>query len=448
MFLSLIVALFIVKSTANTPKKHAATIRAAGGSYPPRDPANVKVATWNMYDRMNLMKENQKERFCYAVNDVFTKQDWDIVVMQEVFDTDTVVDSCKMKHRWSIATGPTPGKWVMINSGLLVMSKYMITAVDFHKFSVETIGCTDALAAKGVLFAKISVGDYYVYVFNTHLQGLYHTKDFEYKTCNYEKQTAIRKNQIHQLFTFMSEVLDQHAFDTSNDQLFLMGDFNLDPYGPSDQMEFPTKLEYELLVDSATEFSKRFESANLVLKDVSKFAQDEFTWPANVNPKTRSREKIDYIFRVVPQGYTPPEGTSKIINPATSEEQRATLTENEWVRNFMTFSDHKAIEYQISEGETLIVAEPPQSSSGFGLFVLWLILISILGVLLFLWRRKLRAEKASQDFVRSNTPRRELLCSSPVESNRIPPTLEQAEQAVQNEPVDPNAHFAKLQETV
>ena len=67
---------------------------------------------------------------------------------------------------------PTP--WFfekeLIDGGLLIVSRFPIVDTSFPKFEGKTIPLlADAFCTKGVLYAKIELGDVYLHLFNTHM---------------------------------------------------------------------------------------------------------------------------------------------------------------------------------------------------------------------------------------------------------------------------------------
>jgi len=114
----------------------------------------------------------------------------------------------------------------VIDSGLMIFSKFPIVATDSITYK-DGIGW-DAMSAKGVLYAKIKIGNNkFFHVFSTHLQASYNDV-----TAN---DVNIRQNQIKELVNFMT------TKSTDGYPLALLADFNVNSCSKSD--------EYQKLID-------------------------------------------------------------------------------------------------------------------------------------------------------------------------------------------------------
>ena len=114
----------------------------------------------------------------------------------------------------------------VIDSGLMIFSKYPIVATDSITYK-DGIGW-DAMSAKGVLYAKIKLGDSkFLHVFSTHLQASYNDV-----TSN---DVNIRQYQIKELVAFMKTKCNDGF------PLALLADFNVNSCSNNG--------EYQKLVD-------------------------------------------------------------------------------------------------------------------------------------------------------------------------------------------------------
>jgi sphingomyelin phosphodiesterase len=111
----------------------------------------------------------------------------------------------------------------VIDSGLLILSKYPIIATDSVVYKE---GCSfDRFAAKGAVYAKVQIGTRrFVHVFATHLQASYHVVtpvDF-----------GVRVRQSATLRDFIASKIG-----TGDSPIFLLGDMNIDATGETTEYQ-------------------------------------------------------------------------------------------------------------------------------------------------------------------------------------------------------------------
>ena len=80
----------------------------------------------------------------------------------------------------------------------------------------------DALAQKGLLYAKIQIKDTYLHLFSTHLQASYYSSN----PYHWDVSFSTRMYQIEQINNIMKETLRQEY--STKDKILLVGDFNVD----------------------------------------------------------------------------------------------------------------------------------------------------------------------------------------------------------------------------
>lgn len=59
----------------------------------------------------------------------------------------------------------------VVDSGLLIMSKYPIISSYFESYNIGIL--SDSASDKGYIYCKIKVGDEILHLFSTHLQASY-----------------------------------------------------------------------------------------------------------------------------------------------------------------------------------------------------------------------------------------------------------------------------------
>jgi endonuclease/exonuclease/phosphatase family metal-dependent hydrolase len=111
---------------------------------------------------------------------------FDIVCLQEVFTTFNtrkqrlISYGAKSGLSWSVVSQePSLFSGFLTDGGLLIMSRFPIIDSEFHPYPYGVL--CDAISYKGVLYAKIMIGDKILHLFNTHTQATYfgvHVDDF------------------------------------------------------------------------------------------------------------------------------------------------------------------------------------------------------------------------------------------------------------------------------
>jgi endonuclease/exonuclease/phosphatase family metal-dependent hydrolase len=200
-----------------------------------------------------------------------------------------------------------------INSGLLILSKYPIIKAEAFCFSKRQ--GSDVFANKGVLYAKIMIGDkdQYIHVFNTHLQSHDYPK--------------ARAHQRQELFGFVTDIVGQDKEYIR--PIIIAGDFNIRS-GPHDlwlesflesadqailQEKEYSYAEYDTLKKSLTNNGEGYLDGKIIFEDLWLVFHEEqagFTWVGKdialkesspygsignvIAIEDGSPQRIDYIF--------------------------------------------------------------------------------------------------------------------------------------------------------
>jgi endonuclease/exonuclease/phosphatase family metal-dependent hydrolase len=209
------------------------------------------------------------------------KGDWDVIVLQELFDEDARAVIRKALEKRGYAThGPFGNDLFNDDSGLFVASRLPVTALAFHEFGAKA--GADALVDKGVCGAILRTQAVWgtkahsLYVFGTHLQAS-------------ERHHPVRVRQIAELRRFVGKALaapkDPHRVASLALGVVaespLVGDGHITPTSPYRQllemMERPRDL---FRARHATDPGYTFDGT---LNTMSRRSEDE-------------RERIDYAF--------------------------------------------------------------------------------------------------------------------------------------------------------
>lgn len=206
---------FIIKThsvfslnTSKEAKNHMSTINL-------ENPTDLRVLTLNVWALPKVSKE--KDLRIQEVAKRLSSGEFDIVSLQEIWgegDRTKVIDiaaegGLKYSHYFRSGT---------IGSGILVLSRYPILKLSYHRFSINgkpyKIYHGDYFGGKGVGLAKIATPMGNVDFYLTHLIAQYHTDNDEY--------LAHRVIQAFELIEFVQAT-------TSADLSIIVGDFNSTP---------------------------------------------------------------------------------------------------------------------------------------------------------------------------------------------------------------------------
>lgn len=124
-------------------------------------------------------------------------------------------------HYWIKSDEPQFYEGPIVDSGLVILSKYKIVSAEFVSYGFGIL--SDSAADKGLLYAKIQIKDTYMHLFNTHLQASYYSLEdddlFDLCVASRLEQVKLMKNNIHSLLTKSSY--------KKTETVVLVGDLNL-----------------------------------------------------------------------------------------------------------------------------------------------------------------------------------------------------------------------------
>ena len=132
-----------------------------------------------------------------------------IILLQECFNE--AYDSLETYYPdYHICRGKLKGINIM-NSGLVILSKFPIIDVTFKKYNVSNPWSFDYFSEKGFLTASIKIGEKSIKVINTHLQS----SDFY----RYDKYAL---SQLKELVNYLEQLKN------NGEEYIIGGDFNID----------------------------------------------------------------------------------------------------------------------------------------------------------------------------------------------------------------------------
>ena len=164
---------------------------------------NLSIVTYNIQKFPWALKSLGDEEISKII------KSHSIVLLQECFNE--TYDSLEIHYPdYYICRGNLKGL-NMMNSGLVIMSKFPIIDVKYKEYKDANPWSFDYFSEKGYLTANIKIGDKYIKVVNTHLQS----SDFH----RYDKYAL---SQLKDLMSYLNGLVN------NREDYIAGGDFNID----------------------------------------------------------------------------------------------------------------------------------------------------------------------------------------------------------------------------
>jgi len=251
---------------------------------------NLRILTYNFFMRPPGIHDNgsdyKGERLKSFLNNELNN--WDIICFQEMFGSyskrkNTLLNKAKKCGFKYHIEGPIPNVLSrhIVDGGLMILSRFQIVAKESIIYSKGT--SSDALASKGVLYAKIKLPNgMYFHVFTTHLQASYYDRSVK----RLKEFESIRLNQMKELRDFMHII-------TKDDTLpiFLMGDMNVPAIENNDESD-----EYHQMMNF---LNTPYFKATDILKSILGYHPPTIGRLIEMKENSASNEvgsRLDYIF--------------------------------------------------------------------------------------------------------------------------------------------------------
>lgn len=171
-------------------------------------PVNKLIKQYDQFTRASKIKQ-----YVLALENHLGRS-IDVIVFQELIPNcfNAIVDK-DLKSIGFVHHTTDMFKGMLMNSGIRVFSKHVITQTDFMTFGDICSG-SDCFASKGVLYTRILFNDQVINLFGTHLQAT---------DCN----SSVREKQL----TLMFDYISKFDIDDSEELTLIAGDFNINKYG-------------------------------------------------------------------------------------------------------------------------------------------------------------------------------------------------------------------------
>ncbi|KRX10020.1 Endonuclease/exonuclease/phosphatase [Pseudocohnilembus persalinus] len=208
-----------------------------------------KLLTFNMFLRPPLIKNNQddmkNERLSLLLDKI---EDYDILCLQEVHTKHKLIyNSLKKGFLYHAESDdPTFLDGTLVDGGLLTLSKKPIVYSKFQRFQYGVL--SDNIALKGILYTKILIKqdkqnqNYYLHLFNTHLQASYIGHETKVKST-----VLTRINQLKTLKAFVDVMLAQN-YSSDKDLCLIVGDYNVNALCDGLPISYLEKSKYSYYI--------------------------------------------------------------------------------------------------------------------------------------------------------------------------------------------------------
>jgi sphingomyelin phosphodiesterase len=274
----------------------------------------IRILTYNFFCRPPPIKTNESDYKDARIADFIEKIDnFDIICFQELFTTlndrkhKMIREGSKRGLKYYTAPKvPSFFSKYLVDSGLLIISRYPIVDNDFYEYYINISG--DSPTEKGVLYAKIEIKkDVYLFLFNTHLQSTYYEDTPE----NMDSTIQVRTKQTEELINFIyNKLLTIPKNEIKNGKIILLGDFNIDAHDniyAQDRYKLP-KYKYTEYDIFYKKINKLGQAIDLMKK---KFNKHLFTFGDNDIEQEHDqvltgkgsynvKQTLDYIWEIIP----------------------------------------------------------------------------------------------------------------------------------------------------
>ena len=156
--------------------------------------SQISVLTYNVWMRPTFLFHNDQVNRAFELSDMIVKNQFDIIFLQECFDKKCikiVVDKLKDIYPYMILP---QNIGTIINSGLLVLSKYPLSNIDFQKFP-KLVGA-DRLASKGFTKFDINIDSIIISAMLLHQQA-----------GDTKKRSIIRKDNLSMIYSNKTDII-------------------------------------------------------------------------------------------------------------------------------------------------------------------------------------------------------------------------------------------------
>jgi endonuclease/exonuclease/phosphatase family metal-dependent hydrolase len=242
----------------------------------------INLLTFNMFVRPPFINNNGDDFKDERIREFLKEMHkYDVICMQEMFSCyskrqDFLLREARKAGFLFSATSPKLSRFssYIIDGGLVILSKFPIISADFFTYS-PGLG-VDYYVQKGVLYAKVKIGNAVLHLFDSHTQANYADK----LNCFLKKAEQLREFE-----RFIHSTLIKHSY-REGDLVILVGDLNVDALSKlhldSEELALAPELQGSSLLDKQGVFSE-YEALVCCLSNNHKEGLDDIIYKDNGN---------------------------------------------------------------------------------------------------------------------------------------------------------------------
>ena len=273
---------------------------------------SIRLLIYNIFCRPPPVNSNNGDYKDARIKDFLEQMpNFDIICFQELFTTlndrkhRIIREGAKMGLKY-YASPKVPSFFskYLVDSGLLILSRYKIVEDDFYEYYITISG--DAVSNKGILYAKIKINNKFLFLFNTHLQSTYYDESQKNIDCTIQVRTAQTEELINYIY---HKLLIIPRDEIKKGCVIVCGDFNIDAHNN----KF-AKTKYKIPNYNNTEYNILKLKLNKLGKaiDLMKKKYNEHLYTFGNNEKEEHdhtltnkvdfnmKQTLDYIWEIIP----------------------------------------------------------------------------------------------------------------------------------------------------
>ena len=276
------------------------------------DKNSVRLLTYNIFCRPPPINSNNGDYKDSRLKDFLEQlQYFDIICFQEIFTTlndrkhRMIREGAKAGLKYYLSSKvPSFFSKYLVDSGLLILSRYEIVDCDFYEYFLNISG--DAPCNKGVLYAKIKINEKYLFLFNTHLQSTYLDESQKNIDCTIQ----VRTTQTEELINFIyNKLLIIPRDEVKNGIVILAGDFNIDAHDnkfAKEKYKIPiyNSTEYDIFKQKINKLGKAIDLMEKKYNDhlytFGNNEKEEYDHTLNNKNEINIKQTLDYIWEIIP----------------------------------------------------------------------------------------------------------------------------------------------------
>ena len=273
---------------------------------------SIRLLTYNFFCRPPPVHSNKGDFKDARLNDFIEQlSSFDIICFQELFTTlndrkhKMIREGAKAGLKYyAYSKVPSFFSKYLVDSGLLILSRYEIIEKDFYEYFITISG--DSVTGKGVLYTKIKINNKFLFLFNTHLQATYYDESQKDIDCTVQ----VRASQTEELINYIyNKLLVIPREEIKTGCVIIAGDFNIDfhnyKYG-KDRYKIPNYnyTEYNIfklkLSKLGTAIDLMYKKYNDHLYTFGNNEKEEYDHTLTNKIEMNTKQTLDYLWELIP----------------------------------------------------------------------------------------------------------------------------------------------------